>query len=61
LAIRVTGRLRDRAGLDLSIQDLFQAPTIAELAEIYQTTLVAALALHNEQRATAGEREEVEL
>jgi acyl transferase domain-containing protein/acyl carrier protein len=61
LIIRLIARLRERVGVGIAMQDLFETPTVAGLAETLQTTLVAAQALQMTEEVLEGEREEVEI
>jgi acyl transferase domain-containing protein/acyl carrier protein len=61
LIIRLVARLRATVGVGIAMQDLFETPTVAGLAEIVQTTLVASQALQMTEGVLEGEREEVEI
>jgi acyl transferase domain-containing protein/acyl carrier protein len=61
LALRLAGRLRETLNLDVPLQDLFDAPTIAGLAGIVRTTLLASRLLQTTPGSVEDEREEVEI
>lgn len=50
LIIQVLSRLRERFGLNLTVRDLFERPTIAEIANL----------LHANERLSSGDAEDVE-
>jgi len=60
LVMRLVSRLRDAVGVGLSMQDIFETPTVAGLASVFQTTLVAQT-MQMQATTRAGEREEVEI
>jgi acyl carrier protein len=61
LAIQLAVRLNEALATNLSVQDLFDAPQVAGLAEIITITSLAAQALPSTQGAMTVEREEIEL
>jgi acyl transferase domain-containing protein/acyl carrier protein len=61
LGIQVAVRLNEALTTELSVQDLFDVPTVAGLAEIIMTTVLAAQTLQSAQSAVTAEREEIEL
>lgn len=61
LGIQVVTRLRQSLGVNLSVQDLFEAPAVADLAEVLQTARLATQTLPAAAETNTGEREEIEL
>ncbi|MCC6456163.1 MAG: amino acid adenylation domain-containing protein [Caldilineaceae bacterium] len=61
LGIQVAARLNEALATELTVQDLFDAPQIAGLAEIITATLLAAQTLQMAQNNVTVAREEIEL
>jgi acyl carrier protein len=61
LATQVVARVQRSLGVEVALRTLFEASTIAELAERVEMILWAAQSKHDAGFATAGERVEIEL
>jgi acyl transferase domain-containing protein/acyl carrier protein len=61
LATQVISRLRDAFRVELSLRNLFEAPSVAELAKLVEATRRVAHELQAPPDAKVGDREEIEL
>jgi acyl carrier protein len=61
LATQVISRLRDAFQVELSLRNLFEAPSVADLAKLVEAIRRVAHEPNTPPEAKVGDREEIEL